>query len=109
MDPSEYGLTNQDFGLPDENGGTVTDPSAMLMLASQGAALEHQMRSRAQVSPVPRPRPPMPAPQPVSAQPASNSALDAIERRLNLASYYRALLEQPIFETDDEDALLVED
>jgi hypothetical protein len=111
MDPSEYGLSNADFGLPPENDGApATDSAAMFALASQGAAIEQQMRAgvRAPAAvPVPGPQP---VQHPVYAQaPAVDNALNAIERRLNLAGYYRALLEQPIFETDDEDALLVED
>lgn len=107
MDASEFGLSNADFGLPpDADQGHTTDSAAMFALASQGALVEQQIRSRG----APRvPQPQQVYQQPVCAQPPANPALADIEHRLGLAGYYRALLEQPIFETDEEDAFLVED
>lgn len=118
MDPSEIGLTNAEFGLPDDNeeaSSGAMDPALQLQaMAQQGALIEQQARSR-QI-----PQRAQSVYQQTYAQPQRpqqppvNPALADIESRLGRASYYRALIDQPIFQEDDqgyiaEEALVVED
>lgn len=98
-DPTEY-------GLPDESDGSDLDVNQLLLSAQRGEAVINQFRAQAaqtaQRQPPPRPgRPVASATQPVSAR-------DLIKQRLRLASYYEAILEQPLFDNQDQYSVAVE-
>jgi hypothetical protein len=102
----------EELGLPSEETSDPVDLSNIMLLAAEGAALAHSARTQG-ATPPPQANASQVAAMRAAALRRAQAAreaspLDEIEHRLNLASYYRALLEQSLFEEADEFSAVVE-